>query len=63
LARQNAELLATIGQLRATAACSAFHSWGVEFGLAILVLALIIMDRVARPIWARYCRRPYPVDW
>ena len=63
MARQNVELMATIGQLRVTATCSSFHSWSVEFGLAILVLALIIMDRVARPIWAHYCSRPYPVDW
>jgi len=55
--------LATIGQLKATAACHAFHSWSLEFGLAILVLALILLDRVARPIWARYSSRPYPVDW
>ena len=55
--------MATIGQLRASAVCSSFHSWSVEFGLALLVLALIILDRVARPIWAHYCSRPYPVDW
>ena len=63
MTRQNAELLATIGQLKATATCYNFHSWSLEFGLAIMVLALIIFDRVARPIWAHYCSRPYPVDW
>ena len=55
--------MATIGQLRATAACGSYHSWSVEFGLALLVLVLIILDRVARPIWAHYSSRPYPVDW